>query len=481
MPLINKANAVSQMQTILSGVTVATEDTTRLLALLETAKNAGLYSANVENQLLTRISSVSTSNTVTEVALRAKAADLVHFDKQLSTANLTTLNAFSANVGTIVYVDSAGVPYIRKNNNTWSIIDAVLSSQLKNAWSWGSNNLGQLGDGTTTGSGSPVSIIGGFTDWKELSAGGNHGLGLRANGTAWAWGYGNAGRLGDGTTSNRSSPVSVVGGFTDWITLAGGGFHSLGIRANGILYSWGSNYTGQLGDGTSTARSSPVSVVGGFTDWISISAAVVHTLALRANGTLWSWGRNQFGQSGDGTSSVRSSPVSVVGGFTDWIFAAAGGYHSLGIRTNGILYGWGENLNGTLGDGTATNRNSPVSVVGGFTDWISASGGRYHSHAIRANGTLWGWGLNSSGQVGHNVTVFAVSSPVSVVGGFTDWVSVTGIFRTAAALRANGTLWRWGGDTGTSSPVSVVGGYTDWISVSGNGAAGVVTLGLRGG
>jgi len=501
MPLINKANVVSQLQTTLSGATVATEDTTRLLALLKTAKNAGLYSANVETELLTRIGLVSTSNTVTEIALRAKAADLVHFDRQLSTANLTTLNAFSANVGTIVYVDSEGVPYIRKNNNTWSFVDAIISTQLKNAWGWGTNSSGPIGDNTTTTRLSPVSVVGGFTDWIELSAGTQHSLGIRANGTLWGWGRNVTGNVGDGTTSNRSSPVSVIGGFTDWISVSAGrgqgtSSHSLGLRANGTLWGWGSNGLGRIGDGTTSNRSSPVSVIGGFTDWKSMSAGNNHSLAIRGNGILYAWGGNTYGQLGDGTTSNRSSPVSVVGGFTDWTFISAGSNISIfnqsasaGIRSNGTLWAWGYNqVYGALGDGTLTDRSSPVSVVGGFADWVTVSMGSYHCTAVRANGTAWCWGYGGSGQLGNN-GITNTSSPVSVVGGFTDWVFTSAGKDTSVGLRANGTLWGWGinnfgqiGDNTAAisrrSPVSVVGGFTDWISVS---TTELFTLGLRGG
>jgi alpha-tubulin suppressor-like RCC1 family protein len=124
-------------------------------------------------------------------------------------------------------------------------------------------------------------------------------------------------------------------------------------------------------------------VVGGFSDWISASAGGVHSLGVRANGSLWSWGSNSNGRLGDDTITTQSSPVSVVGGFSDWISASAGNAHSLGVRANGTVWAWGSNANGRLGDDTITSRSSPVSVVGGFSDWISASAGRYHSLGIR--------------------------------------------------------------------------------------------------
>jgi alpha-tubulin suppressor-like RCC1 family protein len=196
--------------------------------------------------------------------------------------------------------------------------------------------------------------------------------------------------LGDGTTTDRRSPVSVVGGFTDWVQIATGSYHTAAVRANGSAWCWGDNFSGQLGDGTTTRRSSPVSVVGGFTNWVQISAGGAsngeHTAAVRANGTAWAWGGNPTGELGDGTTTARSSPVSVVGGFTDWVQISAGGDfngQTVAVRANGTAWGWGYNISGMLGDGTTTSRRSPVSVVGGFTDWVQISAGGEHTAAIR--------------------------------------------------------------------------------------------------
>ena len=128
----------------------------------------------------------------------------------------------------------------------------------------------------------------------------------------------------------------MVGGFTDWVQIAAGGDHTAAIRANGQAWAWGINSFGRLGDGTATSRQSPVSVVGGFTNWVQISAGRYHTAAIRSNGQAWAWGANTGGRIGDGTTSDRSSPVSVVGGFTDWVQIAAGSAHTAAIRTTQI-------------------------------------------------------------------------------------------------------------------------------------------------
>ena len=349
-------------------------------------------------------------------------------------------------------------------------------------YAWGSGGYGRLGDDSVTTKSSPVSVVGGFTDWCQVAAGAYHSTGVKRNGTAWAWGRGDYGRLGDNTVVSKRSPVSVVGGFTDWCQISAGWASSNAVRQNGTAWGWGNNGTGRLGDGTTTNRSSPVLVVGGFTDWCQISSGYSHTLAVRQNGSLWAWGAAGNGALGNNSTNNTSSPVSVVGGFTDWCQASAGGFgaanagFSVAVRQNGTAWAWGFNLAGQLGDGTTTIRSSPVSAVGEFTDWCQVSASDFYndqfSNGVRQNGTLWSWGGNDQGQLGTNNTT-SRSSPVSVVGGFTDWCQVTAGYKNAAAVRTNGTLWSWGngnlGDgsnTSRSSPVSVVGGFTDWVQVS---------------
>lgn len=387
------------------------------------------------------------------------------------------LPAASLNEGLFVYITSTK-KYTFSNGITWDIKNTILPYDV-NLYGWGSGNTGRLGDNTITNKSSPISISGNFTDWVQVSAGNSHTLGLRANGTLWAWGYNNLGRLGDGTVISRSSPVSVSGSFTDWVQVSAGYAHSTGIRANGTAWGWGNNGSGRLGDGTATSKSVPVSVVGGFTDWSQISAGNAHTLGVRANGTAWAWGINTNGRLGDNSVLTRSSPVSIVGGFTDWIQLSAGTAHSLGLRANGTAWAWGLNGYGRLGDNSVVSRSSPVSVVGGFTDWIQVSAGDTHSLGVRANGTAWSWGPFLSGKLGNNSGLGGGrSSPGLVLGGFTDWVQLSATTSGSLGLRANGTAWAWGSNSAgqlgdntivdKSSPISVVGGLVDWIQISGN-------------
>jgi alpha-tubulin suppressor-like RCC1 family protein len=387
-----------------------------------------------------------------------------------SVACQASLPTASDNTGRFVYITNE-CKYLFSNGAAWIDDFKGLNSS---AWGWGRNNEGQIGDNTAATKSSPVSVVGGFTDWCQISAGNQFSLGLRTNGTARAWGDNGQGRLGDNTIVNKSSPVSVVGGFTDWCQISAGSLHSLAVRTNGTAWAWGRGTCGMLGDGTTVNKSSPVSVIG-ILDWCQISGGEEFSLAIRQNGTAWAWGLNSQGRLGDNTIVNKSSPVSVVSGFTDWCQISAGKSHSLAIRQNGTAWAWGEGSSGRLGDNTINDKSSPVSVVGGFTDWCQVSAGSCHSLGVRTNGTAWAWGDNGEGRLGDNTTV-SKRSPISVIGGFTDWCQISAGESHSLAVRQSGTAWAWGldlngrlGDGNTvdqSSPVSVVGGYTDWWYIS---------------
>ena len=413
----------------------------------------------------------------------AKSIELLKTGQVNYVDDISELPAATVSNGYMYYVSGLGIYY--SNGTTWTSIDPIVYSN--SAWAWGYNSCGQLGDNTTVNKSSPVSVVGGFTDWCQISAGFcRTSLGVRQNGTAWGWGQNKYyGQVGDNTTVDKLSPVSVVGGFTNWCQVSSGNLHSLGVRTNGTAWAWGRNNYGQLGDNTTVTRSSPVSVIGGFTDWCQISAGYQQSLAVRQNGTAWSWGSGYCGQLGDNTFTSKSSPVSVIGGFTDWCQVSAGSNFSLAVRQNGTAWAWGLGSVGRLGNNSVNNQQSPISVIGGFTDWCQISAGGAFSLAVRQNGTAWAWGFASYGRLGDNCTT-ARSSPVSVVGGFTNWCQVKAGGNHGVGIRTNGTAWAWGynnsGGLGTntnvsrSSPVSVVGGFCDWCQIS---AGQRVSLAIR--
>jgi alpha-tubulin suppressor-like RCC1 family protein len=421
------------------------------------------------------INNFSCSNTATELLVLAAQTANTTEDRIVSVANIGDLPDLKNNTvipGTVVYVEDIQTPVIAQIG-CWTTLD---NRELRNdtevgsIWAWGSSASGQLGNKTDSGNNtsSPVRILTEFSDWCCISSGTTFGVGLRCNGTIWTWGSNSGGQLGTGNTIDRSAPVSVIGEITDWCFISACSV-AAAIRSNGSLWVWGSNPTGRLGTGDTVDRLSPVSVIGGFTDWCQ---AVLggHSHGVRSNGTLWGWGSNGQGRLGNGTTIASSSPVSVVGGFTDWCQVSLHAAGSIGLRQNGTLWGWGRNQYGRLGTGDTVDRSSPVSVIGGFTDWCQVAAGGFGTTAIRSNGTLWAWGARPG-----DGTSITRSSPVSVIGGFTDWCQVKQGYRGIIALRQNGTAWGWGnngdgrlgvGDAlNRSSPTSVVGGITDWIQV----------------
>lgn len=437
----------------------------------------------VEN-LIVKLNTLINSGGLTELEITqlSAAVDSIENYGVSSVLNSNNLPNPVTNKGRFFWIENES-RYTFSNGVSWNI-NSILDTTGIKLYSWGNNFNGQLGDGTAVMKSSPVSVLGGFTDWVQVGAGGNFSVGLRANGTAWSWGNNTFLRLGNGSFSGLaiSSPVSVVGGFTDWVQLHAGFATVTGLRANGTIWGWGENYSGNLGDGSAFDRESPVSLLGGFTDWIQVSGSS----GIRSNGTAWGWGTNTGGSIGNNSTASVFSPVSVVGGFTDWIQISKAATHTLALRANGTAWAWGNGLNGKLGDGTIVGKSSPVSVVGGFADWTQLVAGISHSIGIRANGTAWAWGNNTNGQLGTGDTT-SRSSPVSVVGGFTDWVQADTGYGHTVALRANGTAWAWGiniegrlGDnttTNKSSPISVVGGFTDWVQIT---SYSISNLALRG-
>ena len=438
---------------------------------------------------------IDSSNNTLDYLFLSKAVQTLAVGQVREVATYANLPSAASNEGLLVFVTADERIYWSTGTGWYNLIDENKGI----AYAWGNGFRGKLGDNTEVSKTSPVSVVGGFTDWCQVSGGSSHSIGLRSNGTVWAWGCSAYGRLGDNctvipSTSGRSSPVSVVGGFTDWCQVSAGASHNLGVRQNGTAWGWGNACSGRLGNNVNGSInlvngtggfSSPVSVVGGFTDWCQVSAGGSHSLGVRTNGTAWGWGDNAYGRLGDGTTVDKSSPVSVVGGFTDWCQVSAGFQTSLGVRTNGTAWAWGRGTSGGLGDGTAVTKSSPVSVAGGFTDWCQVSAGLSNGLGVRRNGTIWAWGVGTCGRLGDGTTV-SKTSPVLVLGGFTDWCQVSMGDQHSLGVRTNGTAWAWGiaadgvlgaGAVGNaSSPVSVVGGFTDWCQVC---AGGSHSLALR--
>ena len=303
----------------------------------------------------------------------------------------------------------------------------------------------------------------------QIAAGSEHTVALKSDGTLWAWGANWQGQLGDGTTVDRLSPVRI-GSDTDWLSIAAGGQHTIALKSDGTLWAWGRNYYGQIGDGTNTTRTSPARI-GSDTDWLSIAAGGQHTIALKSDGTLWAWGYNYYGQLGQDTNIDRWVPAQV-GSASNWVSIAAGGYHTIALKSDGTLWAWGGNIWGTLGDGTTVDRWVPVQI-GSDTNWDSIAAGANHTLALKSDGTRWAWGPNWHGEIGDGTNTARIL-PVQI-GTDTNWGAIAAGDYYTIALKSDGTLWAWGANDhaqlgdGTqidkNAPVQI-GTDTNWGSIA---------------
>ena len=249
------------------------------------------------------------------------------------------------------------------------------------------------------------------------------------------------------------------------------GFNALAAQTTTYTYelwSWGQNSSGQLGLGNTTSYSSPKQV-GALTSWLTVSSGY-QTIATKTDGTLWVWGRNDFGQLGLGNTTYYSSPKQV-GALTTWLNISAGRRSSTyAVKTDGTLWAWGLNTSGQLGLGNTTNYSSPKQV-GALTTWSTTASGYDVVGAIKTDGTLWMWGNNVAGQLGNGASGASVNSP-NQVGALTTWVSVSINWQSTIALQSNGTMWSWGqnvsygalglGNTTDYSSPKQIGALTTW-------------------
>jgi alpha-tubulin suppressor-like RCC1 family protein len=390
---------------------------------------------------------------------------------------------------------SVTVPTTPKTFDQNSMQATAIDTQGR-LYSWGSNAFASLGDATVVSKSSPSLASGGLV-WSQMIGmygSGPSQYGITTNGNLYAWGINGNGQLGDGTTSTRSSPMLVPGGL-QWLALqwslgsanSGNVNMLMGLTTTGALYSWGAATGGILGTTGNLAVSSPNLVSGGQT-WASfmLAGAQPDAYAINTAGALYAWGVNSNGQLGDGTTSARSSPTLVLGGLL-FSVVVGDGISTFGITTTGALYAWGSNTFGQLGDGTVTKRSSPVLVGGGLV-WSSVAYYNGSVTGITTTGKMYGWGANAANSynIGVGTQTSAYSSPTLVPGGL-QWASCFMNLNNTFALTIGGALYSWGtnasgqigdGTISTRSSPTLVSGGVQWAqywSNSDSGGQGIIT------
>ncbi|MCW1921278.1 choice-of-anchor D domain-containing protein [Luteolibacter arcticus] len=318
--------------------------------------------------------------------------------------------------------------------------------------------------------------VGSSAGWVAVSSGDNYHLALKEDGTLWAMGSNDSGQLGDGTTTMKPNLVQV-GSDDDWAKISTGYNHSLGIKEDGSLWAWGANDDGKLGDGTETFRASPVRI-GDDTDWSSVSGAFNDTFATKADGTLWAWGLNEYGTHGDGTREARLVPTRV-GDRSDWTAVDGNYYHTVGLTADGALWFWGQYEDEGVIHPPDWSRHETLSPVtgGSYFPVKSAASGVFHTLIVGRDGTLRATGKNGEGQLGDGTT-HDRSEPVAIGSGG-GWSRVnTGYWAGSFGVKDDGTLWEWGNFFNGDHHITPdqIGTESDWSVIAANWGNGTIAL-----
>jgi alpha-tubulin suppressor-like RCC1 family protein len=285
---------------------------------------------------------------------------------------------------------------------------------------WGFNLSGQLGDGAVCGAASPyactapVDVSGLTSGVAAVAAGYTHTCALTTAGGAKCWGDNQVGGLGNGTTVGSSTPVDVSGLTSGVVAVAAGGFYSCAVTTAGGAKCWGSNYFGELGNGTTVDSGTPVDVSGLTSGIADLAAGGHHSCAITTAGGLKCWGWNDYGQLGNGTTTSSSTPVDVTGLTSGVASVAVGRFHSCAVTTAGGTMCWGHNGFGQLGNGTTTNSSTPVDVSGLMPGVTAVAVGDSHTCALTSAGDVECWGNNAQGQLGDG-TVTNHAAPADVL------------------------------------------------------------------
>lgn len=393
---------------------------------------------------------------------------------------------------------------------------AVILQNNGRLWSWGPNTQGQLGINTAVGSAlTPVSVCGAVKTFCKVDASTNTSQAIDKYGMIWSWGLGTSGILGNNQTGNRSTPVSVCGAVKTFCKISTGGTFAVAIDKYGKVWTWGSNTGSQLGDGTTTDRSTPIAVGGATKTFCEISTGNAHTVAVDKNGkfwvwgntantsgelglgfravtpskivsnnrsfcnvkgsgtgetgffldnlgTVWGWGLNTLGKLGNNSTSIVCSPVSLAGATKTFCEISAGSAATSAIDKNGKAWSWGDGTNYRLGTGDNLNYSTPKSIAGANKTFCKITANtNFTGYGIDKNGRIWSWGTNGSGALGINTTATCLAStPHSICGAVKTFCHIDSGTGCALAIDKNGLIWGWGlntsGNLGDNTVVSKI-------------------------
>lgn len=365
---------------------------------------------------------------------------------------------------TIDYRSACSYKFLWPVRSSWMPTKAVAGGVMTGGY----NEFGQLGDGSTN-SRNALLPVSGMEDVIKVAAGANHAIAIKSDGSLWAWGRNNRGQLGDGTFNDRKIPVAVkvndrpvASGYFFWpngsknpvvvkdlwkvTDIAAGMYHSIALRADSTVWTWGRNSYGQLGDGSTKDSSVPIQVKG-LSKVVAIAAGAYHSLAVTSDGSVWAWGLNAFGQLGEGSTEKRSEPEQV-SNLSNVFKVAAGLHHSVAVKSDGSVWAWGWNIDGSLGNGTRKDSSTPVKVVG-LSNIIDIAAGLHHTIALKKDGSVWSWGGNEYSQLGKAVERGSVPVQIEGIGNIKK---VSAGMYHSLALMQDGTIWVWGKDQKDKAP-----------------------------